>query len=75
MCLENNFPFNNIENTTDFLAAASDKNNTHDDVTISDLNKKLFTPFELDDSKISDLLNDNDPDSHYYNTASCTRIF
>ena len=65
-CLISMFPFNNIENTDEFISATSASNTVSSLCYLSDL---LFMPFELNDSdNLADMYNnDINPDIHFFN--------
>ena len=70
-CLENIFPFYNIEDNNIFLDLVT--NNIYPDdkhKQFSNLDNTTFVPFELEESVHSDYLKDIDPDKHFYNSVS-----
>jgi hypothetical protein len=61
ICIENFFPYHNIENSEDFVSAQIEMNNFNIDIA----NNVLFDPFDFNDD--GGALDDIDPDGNYFN--------
>ena len=67
ICIEDALPFNNLIDDDEFLASiAPDRLQTHQH-SIKELNQlTVYNPFELCDDKLTDPLQDIDPDTQFY---------
>ena len=65
LCLVSVFPFNHIEDGSDLSKAIC----TKDNLKLSELHfsDKIFNPMEILDREVNNLLDDSDPDLHFYN--------
>ena len=65
LCLVSVFPFNHIEDDSDFSKAIC----TKDNLKLSELHfsDKIFNPMEILDKEVNNLLDDSDPDLHFHN--------
>ena len=71
-CVESIFPFNWIDDDTIFYETLAEQwFNTHD-MSLSELHKKVFIPFELNDEIQRNPLFESDPDLQYFNAFSNT---
>ena len=75
-CTSSILPFNWIADNDEFLDIIIELNGTENSISISQLNEKIFVPFEINDETRVSPLYDTDPDLHYFNTltsklASC----
>ena len=64
------FPVNSIYNDIDFRDALSENSNNEINVSLTELNEKIFNPFELNEYTSVSPLIDVDPDLQYYNSMS-----
>lgn len=71
-CNSDLFPFNHIDLHDDFINALSENWFSNDLYSLSDLNTKLFTPYEIDQSENEIMQNDFDPDTHFFNDIRFT---
>ena len=62
------FPFNDIDEDFQFMAAVKEMSSTCENALCS-MSDKLFLPFELNDKDHS-IFSDTDPDLHYYNSLN-----
>ena len=62
-CLVDLFPFNNLENKTDFMSAINDSPASG---SLRYLSDKMFMPFELDESDHQYGNDSTDPDLNYF---------
>ena len=68
ICIESVLPFSHIFEDADFLNAIADLQSTTIPISFTDLDDKIFNPFELnDDERILPLV-DIDPDLNFFNT-------
>ena len=67
-CNEGLFPFNHFTEDVDFSKCISENCNSCDKISISDLQNRLFNPFEFNNNL--DYLCDTDPDDKYFNVLS-----
>ena len=67
-CNKGIFPFNHFTEDVDFSKCISENCNCCDKMSISDLQNRLFNPFEFNNN--SDYLCDTDPDDQYFNVLS-----
>ena len=65
-CIQTVFPFNNIEDDIDFLAEIEQSSSP--EKSLMYLSDKSSIPFELNDKDHSSILNETDPDLHYFNS-------
>ena len=66
-CCSNLFPFNDYESDVDFNKCISVLCSTENNISIVDLNDRVFNPFDLNDTDT--YLNDCDPDNQYFKVA------
>ena len=70
-CLQSLFPFNHLENDSDFLACVNNTtSNAPQMLNIDDLNDRIFLPFNCDESFVNSHISDIDPDVQYFNKFS-----
>jgi hypothetical protein len=61
------FAFNHFDDDTDFINAVSDSWFINNLYTLSDLDQRIFSPYELDEEHIDFPNIDLDPDANYFN--------
>ena len=67
LCIEDAMPFVHLVDDNEFLRCTNANKLSRLDMSIQELNKYLsFSPFELCADKISDQLQDVDPDTHFF---------
>ena len=64
-CNASIFPFNHFDDHCDVINAISETWLIHDLYTLPDLEKRLFSPFEIDE--IEGEIDDHDPDINFFN--------
>ena len=69
-CLSDCFPFNNIYDDHEFKSVIRELSSNVPNVSISDLNKMIFDPFELNEDSSNNPLLSSDPDLQYFNTLT-----
>ena len=70
-CMTENLPFIHISDDQEYIETIATLHHHIPDVTISDLNKLVFNPFEInDDNRNNCKLFECDPDLQYFNTLS-----
>ena len=71
-CSASIFPFNQFDDNNEFINAIADNWFINDIYTLEDLDKRIFTPFEIDESQNEILLDDFDPDTNFFRDLNIT---